>query len=133
MSYFTLTPIESVLQAQQRFWSALQSQLPTDFDTVLAENYRCVSPDMPDQNRTEFIHTLTSMPLTVSAVTCQNLQVDVWGDTAVLTGVQVAHMQLPNNGESVVDRIAITNIFNRVGEDWRMVLSHAVSLPTTDQ
>ncbi|MBI1278525.1 MAG: DUF4440 domain-containing protein [Anaerolineaceae bacterium] len=131
MSYFTLTPIESILQVQQRFWSALQSQMASDFDSVLAENYRCVSPDGPDQNRTEFIHTLVSMPLVVNYVSCQNLQVDVWGDTAVLTGVQVAHMQLPNNGESVVDRIAITNVFNRVGEDWWMVLSHAVSLPTT--
>ena len=131
MSYFTLTPIESILQVQQRFWSALQSQLATDFDSVLAENYRCVSPDLPDQNRAEFIHVLTSMPLIVSAVTCQNLQVDVWGDTAVLTGVQIAHMKF-QNGEGVVDRIAITNVFNRVGEDWHMVLSHTVSLPTTD-
>jgi hypothetical protein len=131
MSYFTLTPIESILQSQQRFWSALQSQLPADFESVLAENYRCVSPNEPDQNRAEFIHTLTSMPLMVTSVTCQNLQVDVWGDTAVLTGVQIAHMKF-QNGEGVVDRIAITNVFNRVGEDWRMVLSHAVSLPTTD-
>ncbi len=132
MSYFTLTPIESILQVQQRFWSALQTQFAVDFESVLAENYRCVSPNQPDQNRSEFIHIITSMPFIVSAVTCQNLQVDVWGDTAVLTGVQIAHMQLPNNGESVVDSIAITNVFNRVGEDWRMVLSHAVSLPITN-
>jgi hypothetical protein len=72
------------------------------------------------------------MPLIVSSVTCHNLQVDVWGETAVLTGVQVARMHLPNNGESVIDKLAITNVFNCVGEDWRMVLSHAVSLPTTD-
>ncbi len=131
MSYFTLTPIESILQVQQRFWSALQSQVPADFDFVLAENYRCVSPNEPDQNRAEFIHMLTSMPMIVSLVTCQNLQVDVWGDTAVLTGVQIAHMKF-QNGEGVVDRIAITNVFNRLDEDWRMVLSHAVSLPTSD-
>ncbi len=132
MPYFTLTPIESILQIQQRFWTALQNQSDAELESVLAENYRCVSPLQPDQNRAEFIHTLVSMPLTVSSITCHNLQVDVWGETAVLTGVQIARMHLPNNGESVIDKLAITNVFSRVGEDWRMVLSHAVSLPTTD-
>ena len=131
MAFFTLTPIESVLQTQKRFWSALQSQSAPDFEAILAENYRCVSPLQADQNRAEFIHTLVTMPLTVSSVTCDNMQVDVWGDVAVLTGVQIAHMHF-KNGEGVVDRLAITNIFNRVGEDWLMVLSHAVSLPTTE-
>ena len=129
MSYFTLTPIESILQVQQRFWSALQTQSAADFESVLAENYRCISPLQPDQNRTEFIRTLVSMPLMVKSITCDNLQVDVWDDVAVLTGVQIAQMSF-SNGEGVTDKIAITNIFNRVSEEWLMVLSHAVSLPT---
>jgi ketosteroid isomerase-like protein len=129
MSYFTLTPIESIIKVQQRFWAALQSQSAADFESILAENYRCVSPLEPDQNRSEFIRTLVSMPLTVKSVTCDNLQVDVWGDVAVLTGVQIAHMSF-SNGEGVIDKIAITNIFNRVDDEWQMVLSHAVSLPT---
>jgi hypothetical protein len=130
MSYFTLTPIESILQVQQRFWSALQTQSAADFESVLAENYRCISPLQPDQNRSEFIRTLVSMPLMVKSITCDNLQVDVWDDVAVLTGVQIAQMSF-SNGEGVTDKIAITNIFNRVSEEWLMVLSHAVSLPTS--
>ncbi len=129
MAYFTLTPIESILQVQQRFWSALQSPSTPDFEAILAENYRCISPLQPDQNRNEFIRTLVSMPLMVKSITCDNLQVDVWGDVAVLTGVQIAHMSF-SNGEGVVDKIAITNVFNRISEEWLMVLSHAVSLPT---
>jgi hypothetical protein len=129
MSYFTLTPIESIIQVQQRFWSALQSQSAADLESVLSENYRCVSPLQPDQNRAEFIRVLVSMPLMVKSITCDNLQVDVWGDVAVLTGVQVANMRF-SSGEGVIDRIAITNVFNRVDEEWQMVLSHAVSLPT---
>ena len=70
------------------------------------------------------------MPLMVKSITCDNLQVDVWGDVAVLTGVQVAQMRF-SNGEGVVDKIAITNVFNRVSDEWQMVLSHAVSMPTT--
>ena len=129
MPYFTLTPIESIIQVQQRFWSALQSQSSADLEAVLSENYRCVSPLQPDQNRAEFIRVLVSMALMVTSITCENLQVDVWDDVAVLTGVQVAHMRF-SSGEGVIDRIAITNVFNRVEEEWQMVLSHAVSLPT---
>ena len=129
MSYFTLTPIESILQVQQRFWTALQNQSAADLESVLAENYRCVSPLQPDQNRYEFIRTLVSMPLIVDSISCHNLQVDVWGEVAVLTGVQIARMHF-EQGESVIDKIAISNVFNCVAEEWRMVLSHTVSLPT---
>ncbi len=129
MPYFTLTPIESIIQVQQRFWLALQNQSSADLEAVLSENYRCVSPLQPDQNRAEFIRVLVSMPLMVTSITCENLQVDVWDDVAVLTGVQIAHMCF-SSGEGVIDRIAITNVFNRVDEEWQMVLSHAVSLPT---
>ena len=129
MSYFTLTPIESILQVQQRFWTALQNQSVADLESVLAENYRCVSPLQPDQNRYEFIRTLVSMPLMVDSISCHNLQVDVWGEVAVLTGVQITRMHFAQ-GESVVDKIAITNIFNRIEDEWKMILSHTVSLPT---
>ncbi|MCA0452696.1 MAG: nuclear transport factor 2 family protein [Chloroflexi bacterium] len=131
MSYFTLTPIESVLQMQQRFWAALQNQSAEEFESVLAENYRCVSPLHADQGRAEFIHTLVSIPVTVESVTCDNLQVDVWDNVAVLTGIQISRLSLPN-GASVKDKIAITNIFHRIGEDWKMVLSHAVALPDAE-
>ncbi len=128
MTYFTLTPIESVLQIQQRFWSALQNQSASDFESVLGENYRCVSPLHADQTRGEFIHTLLSIPMTVESITCDNLQVDVWDNVAVLTGVQVSRLSL-SSGASVIDKIAITNIFHCIADDWKMVLSHTVALP----
>lgn len=128
MAYFTLTPIESVLQIQQRFWTALQNQSAPDFELVLADNYRCVSSLHANQTRAEFIHTLVTIPMTVETITCDNLQVDVWDNVAVLTGVQISRLSL-SNGASVIDKIAITNIFHCVGDDWKMVLSHTVALP----
>lgn len=57
----------------------------------------------------------------------ENLEVHLVGEAAVLTGVQVARLKLPNGAE-VNNTIAITNIYHRDGEQWRMVLSHAVEV-----
>lgn len=64
----------------------------------------------------------------VESVDCEDLQVHLFGDVAVLTGTQVARLKLPN-GASVSDTIAITNIFHRTSEGWRLVLARPVQLP----
>jgi hypothetical protein len=130
MSNYVLPPMSNILEMQRRFWSALQTQNEAELELVLAENYRCISPDQPDQNRAEFIQTLTSFPFMVEAVTCENLQINVFGDIAILTGVQTAQMSM-SDGERFADKIAITNVFNCLANEWQMVLSHAVTLPAT--
>ena len=129
MSSYAAPPVTDVLAMQRRFWAALQARNGSELELVLAENYRCVSPGEPDQNRTEFIQTLTSFPFVVESVTCDNLQVNLVGNVAVLTGVQTAQMRV-SNGELITDKIAITNIFNCLANQWQMVLSHAVTLPS---
>jgi ketosteroid isomerase-like protein len=122
-------PIADILEAQQRFWAALQARDGSELAFLLAENYSCISPGQPDQNRAEFIQTLTSFPFEVASVTCENLHVTMVGNIGVLTGVQIAQMRA-SDAEVFTDKIAITNIFNYLDDEWQMVLSHAVTLPS---
>jgi ketosteroid isomerase-like protein len=116
---------QAILQCQQRFWLALQSKDPDLFAEVLAENFVCRSPGEADQDRATFIATLTSIPLTILNVGGEAIAIQLVGDVAVLTGTQVAQMRLPN-GETVSERLALTNIFQRNGEQWEMILAHPV-------
>lgn len=118
-----------VLEAQQLFWIALKTKDPQIFRDILAEDFILRSPGQPNQSRDEFIRTLTSFPATVTSVTCDNLDVQYYGNVAVLTGVQTAHLQF-RDSNAMLDVIAITNIFHYVASQWLMVLSHAVEMPT---
>ena len=116
-----------MIGVQQGFWAALKAKDSTRFEGILAEGFISRSPYQPAQGRTEFIRTLTSFPAEVLSVNADDLEVHLFGDIAVLTGVQVTEIRLPN-GNNVTNKIAITNIFQKTGDKWLMVLAHPVEL-----
>lgn len=119
---------QAVLQCQQEFWLALQHKDAALFMQVLAEDFVCRSPGEADQDRTAFIAALTSIPFTIQDVKGEAIAVRIVDDVAILTGTQIAQMRLPN-GETISERLALTNIYQHVGERWKMILAHPVPLP----
>jgi ketosteroid isomerase-like protein len=128
MAELTSNLLQAIRDAQQLFWEALRGKDRALFERVLAEDFVSRSPGQPDQARTEFIRVLTTFPAVVLSVGSDNLQVHVFGEVGVVSGVQVARLRLPD-GNEVTDTIALTNIFRCAADQWQMVLSHAVSLP----
>lgn len=118
---------QEVLQCQQRFWAALQQKDAELFVQVLAEDFVCHSPGREDQDRAAFIATLTSIPFPVAALRGEAIAIRVVGDIAILTGTQLAQMRLPN-GAMVPQRLALTNVFQKIAGMWKMILAHPVLL-----
>ena len=118
---------EDVYQVQQLFWAALQHKDAQAFERILADDFIARSPEQPNQNRMEFINTLTGFPARVRSVGSDNLEVHVLGTVAVVTGVQVAQIEL-TNGQLKENRIAITNIFQQQAGRWILKFAHAVPL-----
>ena len=118
---------QAVLQCQGQFWLALQRKDAALFMQVLAEDFVCRSPGEADQDRTAFIAALTSVPLTILDVKGEAIGIRIVDGVAILTGTQIAQMRLPN-GETISERLALTNIYQDVGERWKMILAHPVSL-----
>jgi ketosteroid isomerase-like protein len=119
---------QAVLRAQNQFWTALENKDADLFEQILADDFVSRSPGQPNQTRAAFITTLTSFPASVLAVEADDLEIHIFGDLAVLTGVQVAQLRLPN-GNAATNRLMITNIFRKRPDQWAMVLTHAVELP----
>jgi ketosteroid isomerase-like protein len=118
---------QAIHDIQQSFWDALTNKDKALLEWVLAEDFVARSPGQPDQSRSTFIETLTSFPATVLSVGSDNLQVHLFDEIAVVSGVQVAQLRLPD-GNEIADKIALTNIFRYGDGQWQIVLSHAVSL-----
>jgi ketosteroid isomerase-like protein len=119
---------QAVLQAQRHFWAALQRKDAQLFEQILANDFVSRSPGRPNQTRAALISTLSSFPASVLTVEADDLEIHVFGDVAVLTGVQVARLGLPD-GNAATNKVMVTNIFRLRAGQWSMVLSHAVELP----
>ena len=119
---------QAVLECQRRFWLALQRKDTDLFLEVLAEDFICRSPEQEAQDRSTFIATLTSIPVTIVNISAEAIAIRVFGEVGVLTGIQIAHMRLPNE-ENIAERLALTNVFQRTDGLWQMILAHPVPLP----
>ena len=118
---------QEIFQAQEQFWAALQSKDRKAFERLLADDFVARSPGQPNQNRTAFIDTLTGFPVQVRSVGSDNLEVHMFGTVAVVTGIQVAQLELAN-GQVKENKIAISNIFQEQEGRWRLKLAHAIPL-----
>ena len=117
----------AVLQCQQDFWHALQHKDTQLLLKLLADDFVCRSPGEPDQTRAAFIQAITAMPIEVLGVAAEQVAVHCFDTVAVLTGTQVAQLQLPDGGV-IHERLALTNIFRQTFDQWQMVLAHPVTL-----
>ena len=118
---------QELFRAQEQFWAALQSKDRKAFERLLADDFVGRSPGQSNQDRTAFIDTLTGFPVQVRSVGSDNLEVHVFGIVAVVTGVQVAQLELAD-GQVKENRIAITNVFQQQEGAWLMKLAHPISL-----
>jgi ketosteroid isomerase-like protein len=118
---------QAVLHAQEQFWQGLRTKDADLLATILAPDFVGRSPGEADQTRDELITTLTTVPVRITAVSGEEIAVHVFGEVAVLTGVQVAQLALPD-GTARSSRIMLSNVFCLRDQGWRVVLSNAFEL-----
>ena len=116
-----------ILLIQEQFWKALKTRDASLLATILAPTFVGRSPGEPDQTREEFITVLTAFPISISEIAGEAIEVHVFGEVAVLTGIQVARLHLPD-GKAKSSRVMLSNVFRQEDLDWRMVLCHSFEI-----
>lgn len=116
-----------ILAVQEQFWRALQTKDASIFAAILAQDFVSRSPGEADQTRQEFITTLTTFPLSIGEIAGEGIKVHLFGTVAVLTGVQVAYLHLPD-GTARKSRVMLSNVFRHQDQSWQMVLCHSFEL-----
>jgi ketosteroid isomerase-like protein len=75
----------------------------------------------------QFLARLLAFPLVISEIAGEDLTVHDFGTVAVLTGVQVARVVLPD-GSARRSRVMLSTVFGQEAGRWLMLLSYAVEL-----
>jgi ketosteroid isomerase-like protein len=118
-----------VLQIERDIMAAIKGKDTAALEPMLADDFIYRTHFGAEANKTEFLQSVASFPVEILSIHGEELKATVYGETAVITGVQHAEARVPEGGmeESAV---AFTDVFVRRDGRWLMVLAYGVELPS---
>jgi ketosteroid isomerase-like protein len=118
-----------VLAIEQDIMTAIRNKDAATLEPLLADDFCYRTHFGAETDKSGFLQSITSTPFEILSLHGEELNVNVYGDTAVLTGVQIAEAQ-PPAGEKEESVVAFTDVFARRDGRWLMVLAYGVELPS---
>jgi len=119
---------ESILQIERDIMDAIKNKNATSLAPLLADDFIYRTHFGAEMTKPEFLHSIASFPVEILSIHGEELKVNVYGETAVITGVQRAEARAPE-GEPEESAVAFTDVFIRLNGRWLMVLAYGVELP----
>jgi ketosteroid isomerase-like protein len=120
--------VEAILKLEHETMEAIKRKDPAALGKILADDFIHRSPGGEQARKEEFLKTIASLPVIIDDIWGENLNVDVFGDTAILTGVQRVKTKSAD-GKMEEGAGAFTDVFVRRGDRWLMVLAYSVDIP----
>jgi ketosteroid isomerase-like protein len=109
----------------ERLFAAIKANDVSALDDMLAGDFMLTSPGGPDQERQAFLDAIERASHRVLEIHGDHIGVRILGETAVVSGMQRARVELPN-GAIVAGTTAFVDCFYRDGGRWW--LRHAVGI-----
>ncbi len=122
---------EAILQIERDIMAAIKGKDVAALEPMLADEFTYRTHFGAEADKAEFLKSIASFPMKILSLRGEELRVDVYGETAVLTGVQLAEAQ-PPEGEAEESAVAFTDVFVRRDGRWLMVLAYGVELPAEE-
>jgi ketosteroid isomerase-like protein len=119
--------VDAVLRLEREIMDAIRDKDTGALERLLANGFIYRSLDV-ELNRADFIKNIMALPGHMLSVEGTGLRVRVFGETAVLTGVQRSVLRT-EDGVEHEGRTAFTDVFVRRGRRWQLALAHGVELP----
>lgn len=117
--------VEALLRsAEERIFEAIRARNLAGLEAELSEDFVHSPLGSAEMDRGAFIASVRDMPYRILEIRGENLRVRVFGDTAILSGIQRARVALPD-GAAVNAATGFVDVFVRTQGQWR--LRHAVS------
>lgn len=121
---------QRILDIEKETFDAIKNKDAEALARILDDRFVYRSPHAPEAFKAEFIKAVTGLPIKLLSVWGENLQVSIYGETAVLTGVQHAKVQT-DDGKEAISSVAFTDIFVKGLNGWAMTLAFGVELGAT--
>jgi len=120
---------EEILQIERDIMVAIKNKDAATLEPMLGDDFIYRTHFGAEADKGEFLKSIGSFPVEILEIRGEELKVNVYGETAVLTGVQVAEARAPE-AKAEESAVAFTDIFVRRDGRWLMVLAYGVELPS---
>ena len=120
---------EAILCLERLTMDAIRAKDAKALGYILTDDFVYRTPD-GEIGREDFLKNIAALPGHILSVEGSNQRVSVYGETAVLTGVQKAVVRT-DDGVEHTGTNAFTDIFVKRRGRWKLALAYAVELPTT--
>ena len=121
--------VQEVLRLEREMMDAIRDKNAKALEPILFDDFVYRSPE-GEVGRADFLKNITAIPGRILSVEGKDLRVRLFGETAVLTGVQLSVVRT-DDGKELESLVAFTDVFVRRDRRWRLALAHGVELPTT--
>ena len=113
-------------ESEKRLLAAIKARDIPGLEAELTEDFVHSAIGGAENPRAAFLEGVRAMPYRVFELVGQALRTRVFGDLALLEGIQRARVEL-EDGKAVDARTAFVDVFVRTGNGWK--LQRAVELP----
>jgi len=120
-----------ILQIERDIMSAIKSKDTVALEPMLAHEFVYRTHFGAEADKRGFLESIAAFPIEILSLRGEELKVNLFGETAVLTGVQYAQAR-PPEGEPEQSAVAFTDVFVRREGRWLMVLAYGVELPSEE-
>jgi len=118
---------QELTEISHQLLTAIRGRDPNTLDRLLHGEFAQISEAGVRTKRDAFMTAIATSSFEITALSFDVLSVDVFGDTAVVCGVQRAVVRL-QSGEEVTGRSAFTDVFVKSLNRWLLRLATSVDL-----
>jgi len=121
--------VDEILEIERAIMAAIKAKDADTLAPFLANEFIYRTHFGAEADRDQFLDSIASFPVEILALRGEELRVDVFGEVAILTGVQLAEARLPDHTPEE-SAVAFTDVFVQRDGRWLMALAYGVELPS---
>lgn len=122
------TTPQELRRLEVEIFEAIKNQNTQALSRLLFDNFAYRSPGEDQLNKDDFLRLVAAFPVKVTALWGEEMRVNVYGETAIVTGVQLSKTR-DNAGQEDMTAVSFADVFIRRAGRWMLALSHSTDLP----
>jgi ketosteroid isomerase-like protein len=119
---------QAILQVEAEIFTAVKNKDTGALERILTDNFVYRSPGNQEVAKEDFLKLVASFPYKIVSIWGEELKAHIYGNTAVMTGLQFAKTQ-SGAGKEETSAVMFTDVFVKQKGKWMLSLAHSVDLP----
>lgn len=105
---------ELILEIERRLFATIKTKDIGVLSKIVADDFVFRGPGQPEMGKAEFLNSVKSFPIEILDVWSDDMKLSVFGEIALLTGVQKARTR-GKDGKEALSAGAFSDLFRKAG------------------